>query len=344
MKLTITQPDDWHIHLRDGQFLTTTVKHAAMQFGKAIIMPNLTPPVCTVEAAREYQKTIQHVLPQNSPFWPLMTLYLTDRTTDQDIIKAKNSQVVFGCKLYPAGSTTHSESGIRKWEKLIPIFEKMEEVDFPLLIHGEVTDPGIDVFDREAKFLERDLGKMIERFSTLRIVLEHITTHEAVQFVSAASSRVGATITPHHLLLNRNDIFVGGIQPHHYCLPILKREKHQEALIQAATSGQPKFFLGTDSAPHPQENKESACGCAGIYSAHAAIELYCEVFEQAGALDKLEQFASFNGADFYQLPRNIKKISLIKENWEVPAYFRYGSSRLIPFRAGQTIHWKLMNE
>lgn len=341
MILTITKPDDWHLHLRDGAFLATTVSHAASQFERAIVMPNLKPPICYVTQAEKYRQTIIEVLPAGSTFQPLMTLYLTDQTTPENIQEAKKSGLIFGYKLYPAGATTHSDSGVTQFERLFPIFESMQKVGLPLLIHGEVTDSHVDIFDREARFFETTLASLVEQFPELRIVAEHITTKEAVDFISATRSNVGATITAHHLLMNRNDIFKGGIRPHHYCLPILKRQLHQEALIRAATSGSSKFFLGTDSAPHSKETKESTCGCAGIYTAHAAIPLYCEVFEQANALDKLEAFSSFHGSDFYQLPRNNTFLTLVKEDWQVPDYYPYANTQLIPFRAGETIHWKI---
>lgn len=341
--LTITKPDDCHLHLRDGEFLTTTVLHTAERFRRAIIMPNLEQPICTVDQARQYQSAILNALPVDASFQPLMTLYLTDATAPIMIKQAKDSGFIFGCKLYPAGSTTYSSRGVTLIEKLFPVFETMQEVDLPLLLHGEDTDPLTDIFDREAKFLDITLSKLVTTFPDLRIILEHITTKEAVDFVLAGSSNIAATITPHHLLMSRNDLFVGGIRPHHYCLPILKRKTHQDALIGAATSGNPKFFLGTDSAPHAKEKKETACGCAGIYSAHAAIELYCEVFEEAEALDNLEAFSSFFGADFYKLPHNKEKITLCKENWLAPDCYPYATSTLVPLRAGEVIHWKLVN-
>jgi dihydroorotase len=340
--LTITKPDDWHIHLRDGEFLKTTVSHAAKQFNRVIVMPNLKPPICTVPQAKEYHDSILHHVSSDKILNPLMTLYLTDHTSPTTISLARTSGFIFACKLYPAGSTTYSESGVKSLQRLYPVFERMQEVDLPLLIHGEVTHSGVDIFDREAFFIDTILSQLVHQFPNLRIVLEHATTKEATQFVLSASDKIAATITPHHLLLNRNDIFVGGIQPHHYCLPILKRSTHQEALIKAATSGNAKFFIGTDSAPHPIENKETSCGCAGVYCAHAAIELYTEAFERVNALDKLEGFCSFFGADFYQLPRNKNKISLIKEDWQVPDYYLYAQTKLVPFRAGSIIHWKLI--
>jgi dihydroorotase len=342
MKITLTKPDDWHIHLRDGDFLNTTAVHAAARFERAIIMPNLQPAIKGVAQAERYQQAILAALPRGSTFKPLMTLYLTDTTSIDTIVAAKASGIIFGCKLYPAGSTTHSDSGVSNLQNLYPVFEKMAELNLPLLIHGEVTREDIDIFDREARFLDTTLSSIIKQFPHLRIVLEHITTTEAVQYIATATTNIAATITAHHLLMNRNDLLAGGIKPHHYCLPVLKRRQHQEALLKAATSGNPRFFLGTDSAPHPKEQKESQCGCAGIYSAHAAIELYCEVFEQLHALEKLQPFASFYGADFYQLPRNETTITLIKEDWQVPKYYRYGATTLIPYRAGETIHWKLL--
>lgn len=342
-KLEITRPDDWHIHLRDNEYLATTVLHAARQFNRVVVMPNLKPPVVNVEQARNYRTRILNAAPNNTPFQPLMTLYLTDQTSPQIIKEAKSSNIIIGCKFYPAGSTTHSESGITQLKNLLNILETMQEVDLPLLIHGEVTDSQIDIFDREAMFIDKMLRLVIEKFPYLRIVLEHITTKEAVDFVTAASANVAATITPHHLLLNRNDLLAGGIRPHYYCLPVLKRITDQEALIRAATSGNPKFFIGTDSAPHAKETKETACGCAGIYSAHAAVELYAESFEKANALDKLEGFCSFYGPDFYQLSRNTSKITLIKESWHAPPSYNFGRSELIPFRSGTTIAWKLIS-
>ncbi len=340
-KITIVQPDDWHLHLRDGSLLNTTVMHAAARFGRAIIMPNLKPAITTVAQAMRYKLAIEKVLPPKSHFQPLMTLYLTKETTAADIIAAHHSRIIFGAKLYFAGSTTHSESGISKWQQLIPVLSEMEKVDLPLLIHGETPHPEIDIFDREARFIDDNLEAIITRFPHLRIVLEHITTKEAVQFISSCNHPIAATITAHHLLLNRNDLLTGGIRTHYYCLPILKRKEHQEALIQAATSGIKKFFLGSDSAPHSLEKKETTCGCAGIYTSHAAIELYCEVFEEMNALNKLEQFASLNGPDFYRLPINAGQLTLVKEDWQVPERYPFGSSFLIPFRAGSTISWKI---
>lgn len=341
--LIITRPDDWHVHLRDGDFLKTTVPDAAKQFGRAIVMPNLKPPITQALQAIDYRARILEALPTGHAFNPLMTLYLTDNTTPDIITAAKETGAITACKLYPAGSTTHSDNGVSSIDNLTPVLAAMEQHDLPLLIHGEVTDYQVDVFDREAVFIDKILSKIVKQFPQLRIVLEHITTQDAVEFVTEASSKIAATITAHHLLMNRNDILVGGIKPHHYCLPVLKRQTHQAALIKAAVSGSPKFFLGTDSAPHTQETKESNCGCAGIYTAHAAIELYAEAFENANALDKLEAFASFYGPDFYQLPRNQDKITLVRQDWVVPDSISYANSKLIPFRAGMTVHWKLQD-
>jgi dihydroorotase len=341
MKLTLRQPDDWHLHVRDGDAMRSVVPHTARQFRRAIIMPNLNPPVTTTDAARAYRERIVSALPPDTGFDPLMTLYLTDNTRPNEIRNAHSSGFVHAVKLYPAGATTNSNSGVTDIRKTYPALEAMQEVGMPLLVHGEVTNPDVDIFDREAVFIETVLEPLIRRFSTLKVVLEHITTRQGVEFVVDAADNVGGTLTAHHLLLNRNAIFVGGIRPHNYCLPILKREPHRRALLEAATSGNPKFFLGTDSAPHAQAAKESACGCAGLYTAHAALELYAEAFEQAGALDKLEGFASFHGPDFYGLPRNKGSISLHKTSWVVPAHYPLGNDRVIPMRAGENIHWQL---
>jgi dihydroorotase len=341
--LTLTQPDDWHIHLRNGEALKTTVKDVSYQFARAIVMPNLVPPVSTVELANQYRQDILKNIPKGADFTPLMTLYLTDNTSTQDIQQAVESGIVKACKLYPAGATTHSDSGLTHIEKAYSVFAAMEELSLPLLIHGEVTDASIDIFDREKIFIETVLMPLIAQFPKLKIVLEHITTANAVDFIHSASANVAATITAHHLLSNRNDMLVGGIRPHLYCLPILKRQEHQQALIKAATSGSPKFFLGTDSAPHVQANKETACGCAGCYTAHAAIELYAEAFDAADALDKLEGFASLYGADFYELKRNEAKITLVKEPWQMPEQLPIGNNTVIPYRAGEQMQWKLLN-
>lgn len=338
--LTITRPDDWHVHLRDGAALALTVPHIAQRFGRAIVMPNLAPPVTGWEAARAYRARILAHVPAGTDFEPLMTLYLTDRTDPGEIRRAAEQGVV-GAKLYPAGATTNSDSGVTAIDNIRAVLEAMESCGLPLLIHGEVTDPEVDVFDREGVFIERVLAPLALRHPGLRIVLEHITTRAAVEFVRGASANVAATITAHHLLLNRNAIFSGGVQPHHYCLPVLKREADRAALLAAATSGNPKFFLGTDSAPHERLRKEAACGCAGIYSAHAAIELYTEAFDQAGALDRLEGFASHYGPDFYRLPRNRGRIALRRREWTVPDRYPLGEGTLIPLRAGGQIGWEL---
>ena len=342
--ITITRPDDWHLHLRDGEQLRAVLLHTARQFARAIIMPNLRPPVTTVEMALAYRARILAALPAalQSGFEPLMILYLTDNTASAEIVRAKESGVIHGVKLYPAGATTNSDAGVTDIAKCYATLAAMERNDLPLLVHGEVTDTDVDVFDREKVFIERVLMPLTRRFPRLRIVFEHVTTRDAVQFVTEAPGNIAATITAHHLLLNRNAIFQGGIRPHHYCLPVLKREMHRQALLAAATSGNLKFFLGTDSAPHGQASKENACGCAGIFTAHAAIELYATAFEQAGALDKLEAFASFHGADFYRLPRNTSSITLQKESWIVPEQFDFGGEPLIPLYAGAPLNWKLV--
>ena len=340
-KLTITRPDDWHLHLRDGDALRSVLPDTAKQFARAIVMPNLRPPITTTEQAAAYRQRILDALPAGSVFEPLMTLYLTDNTPADEIVKAKASGFVHGVKLYPAGATTNSDSGVTNLGHCVAALEAMEEQGLPLLVHAEVTDADVDVFDREKVFIDRYMRPLVERFPALKVVFEHITTRDAAEFVAATPDNIGATITAHHLLMNRNAMFAGGMRPHHYCLSVLKREEHRLALVRAATSGSAKFFLGTDSAPHPKSAKESACGCAGMYTAHAAIELYAEVFETANALDKLEAFASFYGADFYGLPRNQDQITLVKESWTVPDELRLGAESLVPFRAGQAIPWKL---
>ncbi len=334
--ITITRPDDWHLHLRDGAALQAVLPDTARQFARAIVMPNLRPPVTTTDLAEAYRTAILQALPGGMTFEPLMTLYLTDNTSADEIKKAKASGFVHGVKLYPAGATTNSDSGVTNLGFCAEALEAMEQVGMPLLMHGEVTDANIDVFDREKVFIERNMETLLKRYPKLKIVFEHITTKDAADFVTSAPNNVAATITVHHLLMNRNDMFAGGIRPHHYCLPVLKREEHRLALVKAATSGNPKFFLGTDSAPHAKGSKEAACGCAGIYTAHAAIELYAEAFEAAGCLNKLEAFASFYGADFYGLPRNQDKITLCKESWQVPTSIPFGDDELMPLRAGQT--------
>jgi dihydroorotase len=342
--ITIIRPDDWHLHLRDGEQLRAVLPHTARQFARAIIMPNLKPPVVTTDRALAYRTRILAALPTSMQFSfePLMTLYLTDNMLPSEIIRAKESGVVQGVKLYPAGATTNSDAGVTDITKCFPTLEAMEQNNLPLLVHGEVTDPDVDVFDKEKFFIDRVLIPLTQRFPNLRIVFEHVTTRDAVAFVKEASQQVAATITAHHLLLNRNAIFHGGIRPHHFCLPVLKREIHRQALLEAATSGNPKFFLGTDSAPHSQANKENACGCAGIFTAHAAIELYATAFEQVGALDKLEAFASFHGADFYQLPRNKDSITLNKESWFIPEQLEFAEEKLIPLFAGESLAWKMV--
>jgi len=340
--ISLRRPDDWHLHLRDGVVLAATVPDVARRFARAIVMPNLKPAVRTTAQALDYRERILGELPDGASFDPLMTLYLTDDTPPEEIARARISGRVFGVKLYPAGATTHSAEGVTRISRCFHALEKMEELGLPLLVHGESTDPAIDVFDREQAFIEETLGPMLERFPRLKVVLEHITTREAAQFVEVTGPNVAATITAHHLLLNRNALFLGGIRPHHYCLPVLKRETHREALVEAATSGNPKFFLGTDSAPHARSTKEAPCGCAGIYTAHAAIELYAAAFEEAGALDKLEGFASVFGAQFYGLPLNSSNITLAREEWRVPERLPFGSEDLVPLRAGETIPWKLV--
>jgi len=340
--LTITRPDDWHLHLRDGGALKAVLPDTARQFARAIVMPNLRPPVTTTALAIEYRERILNALPVGASFEPLMTLYLTDNTSAEEIEHAKASRIVHGVKLYPAGATTNSDSGVTNLGHCVKALETMEKLGMPLLAHAEVTDSDVDVFDRERVFIERNMIPLLKKFPGLKVVFEHITTQDAADFVAQAPSNVAATVTAHHLLMNRNDMFKGGIQPHHYCLPILKREEHRVALVKAATSGSPKFFLGTDSAPHAKHTKEAACGCAGMYTAHTAMELYAEAFELADALDKLEGFASFYGADFYGLPRNTEQITLVKESWKVPGSLPYEGDVLVPLRAEQMLSWKML--
>lgn len=340
-RLTLTQPDDWHLHLRDGADLAAVLPDTARRFARAIVMPNLRPPITTTAQAQAYRDRVIAALPAGRAFEPLMTLYLTDNTPADEIRRAKASGIVHAAKLYPAGATTNSDFGVTDIERCHGAIEALAETGMPLLIHGEVTDIRVDVFDREHVFIDRTLAPLVRRFPHLKIVFEHITTTQAAQFVRAAPANVGATITAHHLLLNRNALFQGGLRPHHYCLPVLKREEHRAALVEAATSGNPKFFLGTDSAPHARHTKETDCGCAGVYTAHAAIELYAEAFEAAGALDRLEAFASFHGADFYGLPRNTGKITLEKRAWKVPQALPYGAHTLVPLRAGSSVSWSL---
>jgi dihydroorotase len=338
--LTLTRPDDWHLHVRTGTILKTVLPYTARQFARAVIMPNLKPPVTTVDQALAYRDEILAAVPKGLDFTPLMTLYLTAATTEAEIKKASESEIIHAFKIYPAGATTHSDSGVADIVAAYPLFAAMEKHQIPLLIHGEVTNADCDIFDRERLFIDRYLSDIIKHFPDLRVVLEHVTTAEAVQFVESASNNVAATITPQHLLYNRNALFVGGIRPHHYCLPILKREHHRLALVAAATSGNPKFFLGTDSAPHTIETKENACGCAGCFSAPVALELYAEAFESADALDKLEGFASFYGADFYRLPRNSGTITLKKSSWDVPSSFGENSVSIAPLKANESMGWK----
>jgi len=341
--LTITRPDDWHLHVRDGAALKDIVPPTAHRFARAIIMPNLRPPVTTTAQALSYRERILEATPRGVAFEPLMTLYLTDITSAAEISNARDSGRVVAVKLYPAGATTNSESGVTDIARTYPALEAMQQAGLPLLVHGEVTDPGVDVFDRESRFIDQHLLPLVNRFPALKVVLEHITTADAVDFVAQSGANVAATITPHHLLYNRNVMLAGGIRPHYYCLPVLKRETHRRRLVEAAISGNAKFFLGTDSAPHARGAKESNCGCAGIYSAHAAIELYAEVFDDAGALDKLEAFASWYGPDFYGLARNREHITLVKEAWTVPDQLPFGEQTLVPLRAGEQVRWKLVD-
>ncbi|TAL73004.1 MAG: dihydroorotase [Rhodanobacter sp.] len=341
-RLEIIRPDDWHLHLRDGPALASVVADSAQRFARAIVMPNLKPPVTTVARAQAYRERVLAALPAGSTFQPLMTLYLTEATDPAEIAKAKASGIVHAVKYYPAGATTNSQSGVRDLKHVHGVLEAMEECGLPLLMHGEVTDPAVDIFDREAAFIDRELIPLRQRFPRLRMVLEHITTSAAVQFIDAQPAHVGATITAHHLLMNRNAIFAGGLNPHHYCLPVLKRETHRRALLEAATSGNPHYFLGTDSAPHARGAKESACGCAGIYTAHAAIELYAEAFDEMDRLDQLEAFASFHGAEFYGVPRNTDTVVLERRAWRVPAVIPFGGAQCVPLRAGEEIAWTLV--
>ncbi|WP_252180534.1 dihydroorotase [Endozoicomonas sp. 4G] len=343
-KLSLTRPDDWHIHLRDGAALAETVRSAARNFARAIIMPNLRPPVLNADDAAEYKARILEHVPAGSQFEPLMTLYLTDNTTPQMVREAKARGDVSALKLYPAGATTNSDSGVTDISNIEKSLATMAEVGLPLLVHAEVTDKDIDIFDREKVFIDRYLRDITVRHPDLKVVMEHITTADAVEFVKSSHSNVAATITAHHLLYNRNDMLAGGIRPHYYCLPILKRNIHQQALLEAATSGNPKFFLGTDSAPHTVDAKETACGCAGCYTAPAALELYAEAFESMNALDKLEAFASHFGPDFYGLPRNQTSVTLIKEEWQLPDSIPLGDNQVIPLRAGETLNWRLQTQ
>lgn len=343
-QLTLLRPDDWHLHVRDGAHLASVVPFTARQFARAIIMPNLKPPVTTVAAAAAYRERVLQAVPAGLRFEPLMTLYLTDSTSPGEIYAAKQSGFVVGAKLYPSGATTNSDAGVTAIEKIFPVLEAMQAADLVLQVHGEVTEPSVDVFDREKVFIDRVLSDVVKRFPKLRVVFEHVTTREGVQFVKGARAGVGATITPQHLLLNRNAIFQGGIRPHNYCLPVLKREHDRQALVEAATGDDARFFLGTDSAPHARHTKENACGCAGVFSAHAGIELYAEAFEAAGRLERLQAFASERGADFYGLPRNTTTITLKRTAWSPPAVYRFGNDELTPFRAGESITWQLVEE
>jgi dihydroorotase len=342
--ITLIRPDDWHLHLRDGVALAAVLPYTARQFARAIVMPNLKPPVTTVELARAYRERILATLAQTraAAFEPLMTLYLTDNTSPDEIARARASGFVHAVKYYPAGATTNADSGVTALERAFPALAAMEKNDLPLLVHGEVTDADVDVFDREKVFIDTVLAEIVRRFPALRVVFEHITTKDAADYVLAAGPRIGATITAHHLLYNRNAIFAGGLRPHFYCLPVLKRERHRQALVRAATGGSPQFFLGTDSAPHPRDEKESACGCAGCFTAHAALELYAEAFDAAGALERLEAFASFNGPAFYRLPRNADRVTLVRERWEAPREVPFGATALVPLRGGEALGWRLV--
>jgi dihydroorotase len=340
-QFTLTRPDDWHLHLRDGAALASVLPHTARQFARAIIMPNLKPPVTSVAQAAAYRERILAALPTGSSFEPLMTLYLTDNTPPDEIRRAKGSGFIHAVKLYPAGATTNSDAGVTALNKCYKTLEVMQELGMPFLVHGEVTDPAVDIFDREAVFIEQVMQPLRRDLPALKVVFEHITTKDAAQYVMECDVHVGATITAHHLLYNRNEIFKGGIRPHYYCLPVLKREEHRQALVQAATSGSPKFFLGTDSAPHAKGLKEHACGCAGCYTALHAMELYAQAFDDAGSLDKLEAFASFNGPAFYGLPRNTGIITLKRETWTLPMELPFGDATVVPLNAGETMRWKL---
>ena len=340
--ITLTRPDDWHLHLRDGAAMASVLPHTARQFARAIVMPNLKPPVTTTAQAATYRERILAALPSDMSFEPLMTLYLTDNTAPDEIRRAKDSGFIHAVKLYPAGATTNSDAGVTDLRKTYPVLEAMQEVGMPFLVHGEVTDPDVDIFDREAIFIDRVMQPLRHDMPALKVVFEHISTKQAAQYVAEGNANIAATITPHHLLYNRNEIFKGGIRPHYYCLPVLKREEHRRALVQAATSGSAKFFLGTDSAPHAKGAKEHACGCAGCYTALHAMELYAQAFDAVGALDKLEAFASLNGPAFYGLPRNAGTITLRRETWLLPAELPFGDTTIVPLNGGDTIGWKLV--
>lgn len=342
--LTLRRPDDWHLHLRDGEALRAVLAFTAARFGRAIVMPNLKPPITTTEQALAYRARIIEALPKGSSFQPLMTIYLTDRTAPEEVDRAVASGRIHGFKIYPAGATTNSDSGVTDVRRIEAVLARMSEKGMPFQVHGEVTDPAVDVFDREARFIDDVMAPLVERFPHLRVIFEHVTTKRAVDFVLGARAGVAATITPQHLLMNRNALFAGGLRPHNYCLPVLKTEPDRAALVEAAISGHPRFFLGTDSAPHARHTKEHACGCAGMFSSHAGIELYAEVFDAAGALSKLEGFASDFGADFYRLPRNAEQITLVKESWTVPTHYPFGKDELIPMRAGESIAWRMTGD
>ena len=338
--LVLRRPDDWHVHLRDGAALAAVLPFTAARFARAMVMPNLNPPVTTTRQALEYRERIRARLPAGAAFEPLMTLYLTDATPPEEITRAKAAGIV-GCKLYPAGATTHSDAGVTDVRRIDATLARMAEVGMVLQVHGEVTDPQVDIFEREARFIDAVLAPLAARHAQLRIVFEHITTRAALDFVHGARAGIGATVTPQHLLMNRNALFAGGLQPHHYCLPVLKAEEHRAALLAAVAGGSPRLFLGTDSAPHARRAKEAACGCAGIFSAHAGIELYAEAFEAAGALDQLEAFAALNGAAFYGLPRNEATVTLTRDAWRVPERLPFGDEELVPLRAGESLAWRL---
>ncbi|CAO2826657.1 unnamed protein product [Amaranthus hypochondriacus] len=341
MEMTLTRPDDWHLHLRDGDLLAAVAPYSARHFGRAIVMPNLRPPITTTAAAIAYRESIMKALPANSDFNPLMTLYLTDNTSPNEIKLAKKGGVVYGVKLYPAGATTNSQDGVTDlFGKCFPVLQEMAEQNMPLLVHGEVTDPDVDIFDREKNFIEQVLKPLTQKLPRLKVVMEHITTADAVKFIESCNEgSIAATVTPQHLVLNRNALFQGGLQPHNYCLPVLKREIHRQTIVSAVTSGSKKYFLGTDSAPHERKSKECSCGCAGIFNSPVALSLYAKVFEEAGALDKLEAFTSFNGPDFYGLPRNTSKIKLTKQPWKVPESISFPTGEIVPMFAGQMLDW-----
>jgi dihydroorotase len=342
-RIILTAPDDFHLHLRDGTAMADAVAHTARVFRRAVVMPNLKPPLVTRDQAIAYRSRIKAALPEGSSFEPLMTLYLTDSTTPEEIARASASGAIAAVKLYPAGATTNSDAGVTDLNTLDATLTAIEEHGLPLLVHGEVTDPEVDIFDRERVFIDTVLAPLVDRFQGLKVVFEHVTTREAVEYVTAAPSRVAATVTPHHLLLDRNALFAGGFDPHHYCLPVLKSERHREALVAAATGDNPNFFLGTDSAPHPRTSKERRLGAAGIFSAHAALELYAEVFAEADALDKLEAFAGHRGADFYGIPRNTGCVTLVRDEWIVPDSYPFGDGEVVPLRAGETVKWQVID-